>query len=95
MAISQQEDLAAALHLITAPTGTAEERLAKAEAYIRHRLEELTGIPQAYLDDLMGDPGVLAALGNAADPDAVYFKVDPLTGETDDTPHKLNVGSDA
>ncbi|NJO81551.1 MAG: hypothetical protein HC828_01485 [Blastochloris sp.] len=78
-----------ALVLLENPDAIEQARKVLNEALTLPRV-----LPADYLADLQQDDGLEATLANAADPDAVYFRVDPDTGETDDTPVKLNVGND-
>lgn len=88
---SLRSAVAEALQLLERPNDT---RIAQARAVLQQALAHSRVIPEPYLDDLASDDGLQAALANAADPDAPYFRVDPETGDTDDTPVLLNRGDD-
>jgi len=66
----------------------------QAKGVLRRALGAAHPILQAYLADIASDDGLPHAIANAADPNAVYFRVDPLAGETDDEPVLLNRGND-
>jgi len=78
-----------ALHLLES-SGNIEQ----AKGVLRKALNATHTVPQMYLDDITRDDGLQHAISNAADPNAVYFRVDPITGETDDAPVLLNRGDD-
>lgn len=90
-AIPMRSAITEALHLLEHPD---ETRIAQARMVLQQALSQLGAIPQQYLDDLASDDGLQAALANAADPDAQYFRVDPKTGDTEDKPVLLNRGDD-
>jgi hypothetical protein len=70
------------------------EQIDQARKVLRDLLERPRQLPQAYIEDLARDDGLNAAFANAADPSAVYFRVDPDTGEAGDQPVRLNHGDD-
>ncbi len=81
-----------ALELLGSPDAA---HIAQARAVLERAVTRVPRVlPQPYRDDVARDDGVAAAFAHAEDPNAVYFRVDPETGETDDQPVALNHGDD-